>query len=380
MSVHNFDTRLIHGGASQHLDADGAAAGVTPAIELSTTFIRQDPRDAQEFIYSRSANPNRRALERRLASIESAFDAAAFASGSAAAMALFQTLPAHSHIIVTADAYYGVVMLLNDLVRKMGHEVSAIDTTRTDEILKNCRKNTRMIWLETPSNPQMQVSDIHAVAGIAHQHQAVLCCDNTVATSVLQNPLALGADFSMHSSTKFFGGHSDVTGGVIIAAEDSPQFQRLREIQALAGATPSPFDCWLLQRSLATLGLRVRHQNQTARALANFLEAHAAVETVLYPGLPSHPQADLIGRQMSGGGAVLSFLLKDGHEKALRVARSTRIIKQATSLGGVESLIEHRRSVEGDTSLSPDNLVRLSVGLEDVNDLTDDLAGALSAP
>ncbi|NNF18115.1 MAG: PLP-dependent transferase, partial [Gammaproteobacteria bacterium] len=254
MATGKFETRLIHGGDSE----PAAGAGVAPGIELSTTYVRADPRDTQEFTYGRSDNPNRRTLERRLASIENAFDAAAFASGSAAAMALFQTLPAGSHIIVTRDAYYGVIMLLNDLVIKMGHEVTPVDTSLPANV-ENCwQKNTRLVWLETPSNPQMRIADVAAIAQLTHRNGAVLCCDNTMATIVLQDPLALGADFTMHSSTKFIGGHSDITGGVIIAREDSEQFQRLREIQALAGSTPSPFDCWLLLRSLATLGLRVQ--------------------------------------------------------------------------------------------------------------------------
>ncbi|NNF17765.1 MAG: PLP-dependent transferase, partial [Gammaproteobacteria bacterium] len=216
-----------------------------------------------------------------------------------------------------------------------------------------------------------------AIAQLTHRNGAVLCCDNTMATIVLQDPLALGADFTMHSSTKFIGGHSDITGGVIIAREDSEQFQRLREIQALAGSTPSPFDCWLLLRSLATLGLRVQQQTNNAAQLAQFLHTHRSVDHVLYAGAPQHPQADLVAQQMCGGGAVLSFLVKDGRDSALQVARSTRIIKQATSLGGVESLIEHRLSVEGKTSLSPDSLLRLSVGLENVDDLCNDLEQAL---
>ena len=224
-----------------------------------------------------------------------------------------------------------------------------------------------------------RIADIALISELAHQHGALLCCDNTLATSVFQQPMNHGADFSMHSSTKFFGGHSDVTGGVLLAKTDSEIFQRVRQIQALSGAVPSPFDCWLLQRSIATLGVRVRHQSANASIIAQYLSRHSQVEKVLYAGHHDHPQAELIRTQMSGGGSILSILVKGGRQQALQVAGKTSIIKQATSLGGVESLIEHRHSVEGEHSLSPENLLRLSIGLEDKDDLIADLDQALSS-
>ncbi len=370
-----FDTRLIHGGATS---SPQPGDGVVPPIEMSTTFVRADPRDDQDYIYSRTNNPNRRALERRIASLENGIDALAFATGSAASMALFQSLPPGSHVLATRDAYFGTIVQLNDLVRGMGHEVTAVDTTSLSVIEAHWQPNTRMVWLETPSNPQMRITDIAATVQWAHAHGAQVCCDNTLATSVLQQPLALGADFSMHSTTKFFGGHSDVMGGVLIAREAGATLDALRHIQNIGGAVPAPFDCWLLLRSLATLGLRVRHQSGSAARIAQALTSHAQVERVLYAGNPQHKDRALIDRQMSGGGALLSLLMRGDATQALQVARATRVFKQATSLGGVESLIEHRHSVEGEHTVSPANLLRLSVGLEDVDDLIEDLEQALA--
>lgn len=369
-----FDTRLIHGGAAS---TPAPGDGVVPPIEMSTTFVRADPRDNQNFVYSRTDNPNRRALEQRIASLENGVDALAFATGSAASLALFQSLPPGSHVLATRDAYFGTIVQLNDLVRGMGHEVSAVDTTSQSALQEHWQANTRLVWLETPSNPQMRISDIAATVRWAHAHGAIVCCDNTLATSVLQQPLMHGADYSMHSSTKFFGGHSDVMGGVLIAREAGSTLDALRHIQNIGGAVPAPFDCWLLQRSLATLGLRVRHQSASAAHIAHKMATHAQVERVLYAGDPQHPDRALIDRQMKSGGALLSLLIRGDAAATIRVAQSTRVIKQATSLGGVESLIEHRHSVEGEHSVSPDNLLRLSVGLEDVHDLLEDLEQAL---
>ncbi len=375
-----FDTRLIHG----HTDAgdrDLPVRSVSPPIELSTTFERDDPRDDADFIYSRTNNPTRRQLESRLCGLESGAAAAAFASGSAASMALFQALPERSHIIVTGDAYFGTVLQLNQLVTRMGHTVSAVDTTDLSKIEQAWQDNTALVWLETPSNPQMRVSDIRAIAGFAHERGAKLCCDNTLATSVWQQPLTMGADFSMHSTTKFIGGHSDVLGGIIIARENDDLFARLRQIQQVGGAVPSPFDCWLILRSVATLSVRVRQQTLNANTIAHHFDGHARIKQVLYAGLESHPGYALNRTQMDAGGALLSLLIDGSTEAAIHVARNTRLIRQATSLGGVESLIEHRHSVEGATTVSPPNLLRLSIGLEHADDLITDLEQALaSAP
>ena len=374
--THKFDTRLVHG------DGTGAehgkkGKGVSPSIELSTTFVRDDPRNTDEYIYSRTDNPNRHMLEARVCALEDGAGAVAFATGSAASMALFQALPSNSHVIVTGDAYYGTVLQLNKLVTRMGHSVSAVDTTDIAHIERAWQDNTALVWLETPSNPQMRVSDIKAVATFAHERNARLCCDNTLATSLWQQPLQLGADFSMHSSTKFLGGHSDVLGGIIIANKKDDMYDVLREVQQVGGAVPSPFDCWLILRSIATLSVRVRRQTKSALVLAQHFDKHAGVEKVLYVGLENHPGYALNQTQMRQGGALLSLLVDGTAETAITVAKNTRLIKQATSLGGVESLMEHRYSVEGATSLSPPNLLRLSVGLEDPEDLIEDLEQAL---
>lgn len=377
--TNKFDTRLIHGLADT--DDDAPVKGVAPSIELSTTFERDDPRDDSDFIYSRTNNPTRQKLEARLCTLEGGAAAAAFASGSAASMALFQALPGGSHVIVTGDAYFGTILQLNQLVTRMGHTVSAVDTTDLAQIEQAWQDNTALVWLETPSNPQMRISDIRAVADFAHANGAKLCCDNTLATSVWQQPLASGADFSMHSTTKFIGGHSDVLGGVIIAKENDAMFARLRQVQQIGGAVPSPFDCWLILRSVATLAVRVRHQTRSADTLARHFDGHPRVQQVLYAGLESHPGFTVNQTQMRAGGALLSLLVEGSVETAIHIAKNTGLIKQATSLGGVESLIEHRHSVEGATSLSPPNLLRLSVGLEDPEDLIADLEQALdSAP
>ncbi len=324
-------------------------------------------------------NPNRLQLEQRLASIEEGADAAAFASGSAASLALFQSLPKRSHVIVTEDAYFGTVMQLEQLGADLGHTFSRVDTSDPQAVRQHLQENTRLLWVETPSNPLIRVADIAAHANIAKECGALLCVDNTVATSILQQPLQMGADFSMHSCSKYISGHTDVIGGAIIAKNDGNVWQKIRNIQAIGGAVPSPFDCWLQLRSLPTLALRVRQQCANALQVAKFLESHKAVESVLYPGLPSHPQAELVSQQMAMGGGLMSFLVVGSEENTLRVAASTRLITQATSLGGVESLIEHRKTVEGERSCSPDNLLRLSVGLENANDLIDDLNRALAS-
>ncbi len=371
-----FDTRLVHGDESASLPGK-KGKGVSPAIELSTTFVRDDPRSTDEYIYSRTDNPNRQMLETRVCALENGAGAVAFATGSAASMALFQALPTNSHVIVTGDAYYGTVLQLNKLVTRMGHSVSAVDTTDLTHIEQAWQDNTALVWLETPSNPQMRISDIKAVATFAHERNAKLCCDNTLATSLWQQPLKLGADFSMHSSTKFLGGHSDVLGGIIIAHKKDEMFDRIREVQQIGGAVPSPFDCWLILRSITTLSVRVRRQTKNALVLAQHFDKHEGVKQVLYVGLENHPGYALNQTQMGQGGALLSLLIEGTAETAIAVAKNTRLIKQATSLGGVESLIEHRHSVEGATSASPPNLLRLSVGLEDPEDLIQDLEQAL---
>jgi cystathionine gamma-synthase len=238
---------------------------------------------------------------------------------------------------------------------------------------------TRLVWIETPSNPMLNISDIETIAELAHGRGALVCCDNTFATPVWQRPFELGADLVMHSSTKYFGGHSDVMGGAVVTRDRGGLSDQLRDYQATAGNVPSPFDCWLVRRSLTTLTCRVRAQTHSAERLAHFLHRRPRVERVLYPGLESHAGHELARKQMSGFGAMLSFCVRGGRDEAFAVAARTKLFTRATSLGGVESLIEHRASIEGPHSVTPESLLRVSVGLENVEDLMADLDEALGA-
>jgi cystathionine gamma-synthase len=259
-----------------------------------------------------------------------------------------------------------------------GVDVSFVDMTDLDALARAVRDRTRLVWVETPSNPLLAVVDIAAAARIAHEAGALCACDNTFATPVLQHPLALGADLVMHSTTKYLSGHGDVTGGIVVAARYPGAFEKIRTLQVYGGGVPSPFDCWLLRRSIRTLPYRVRAHAEHALAVATFLAGHPRVEAVHYPGLPTHPGHDVARRQMAMFGGMLSFQVLGGRDDALAVAARVRIITRATSLGGVESLIEHRASIEPPGTKTPQNLLRLSVGLEHPDDLVDDLAQALA--
>jgi cystathionine gamma-synthase len=260
----------------------------------------------------------------------------------------------------------------------MGIEHTFIDMTNLDAVRGSITERTRLIWIETPSNPMLKLSDIAAIAQIAREHHALVCCDNTFATPVCQRPFDFGADLVMHSSTKYFGGHSDVTGGVIVTRRSGELLDRLRDYQGTAGSVPSPFDCWLIRRSLTTLVCRVRAQMDTAQKIAEFLSEQRGIERVFYPGLASHPGHALARQQMKGGfGAMLSFCVQGGRPEAFAFANRLKYFTRATSLGGVESLIEHRASIEGPHSITPENLLRISVGLEHADDLTADLRQAL---
>jgi cystathionine gamma-synthase len=255
--------------------------------------------------------------------------------------------------------------------------VDFVDPSRLEEVEAHVTPATRLIWIETPCNPTLKVTDIAAVAALAHEQGALLACDNTFATPIVQRPLELGADFVMHSSTKYFGGHSDVMGGAVIVRDSSPLATRIRTYQEIGGGVPSPFDCWLIRRSLATLPLRMRAQCANALEIARFLEQHRQVEQVFYPGLTSDPGHAVAAKQMRGFGAVVSVGVQGGATQAISVAARVRLFTRATSFGGVESLIEHRASVEGPESLTPVNLLRLSIGIEDAQDLIADLEQAL---
>ncbi|MGQ3058413.1 MAG: trans-sulfuration enzyme family protein [Nevskia sp.] len=371
------ETLAIHAG--RHPDA--ATGAVAPSPILSTTFARDaDGEYPHGHLYSRSGNPGRTALETLLAALERGATAAAFASGSAASLAVFQALSPGDHVIAPDDVYHGTRTQLRELLARWGLTHSLVDLTDLDAVRAAITPATRLIWAETPSNPLLKICDIAGLAELARAAGATLVVDSTFATPVIQQPLTLGADLVMHSTTKYLGGHSDVLGGALIARDASdPLFGRIRDLQTKGGAVPSPFDCWLLQRSIATLPLRVRAQTANAQAVAEFLAGHPAVERVHYPGLPGHAGHTLACRQMPGGfGAMLSFQVRGDHAAALAAVGKVKIFTRATSLGGIESLIEHRASVEGPYSTTPPNLLRVSVGLEHAEDLIADLGQALA--
>jgi cystathionine gamma-synthase len=367
------ETIAIHAG--NHTDQ--ATGAVVQPIIMSTTFERQEDGSFREgYIYSRSANPNRKSLEQVITRLEGGVDAAAFSSGNAAGMAVFQSLKPGTHIIAPDDMYHGLRNQLKQLFAGI-LEFDFVDIDDTEVLKANIKPNTGLIWIETPSNPLLKITDIKKVVALAKQHSIKVVCDNTFATPICQQPLLLGADLVMHSTTKYFGGHSDLMGGALITAENSEWWQKIRQVQEMGGAIPSPMDCYYLVRSIKTLPYRVRGHVQNAQLLAGFLNTHPAVERVLYPGLPSHPNHEVAKQQMSGFGGVLSFCLKDGRDEANRVINQLKLFTKATSLGGVESLIEHRATVEGPDTKTPFNLLRVSVGLEHIDDLIADLKQAL---
>jgi|SRR6185312_4038435 len=369
-----FETECVHAGRR----IDPATGAVAPPIHLSTTFERKPDYSPEGYIYGRSANPNREQLETCLMALEGGAAAMAFASGSAAASTVFQALKPDDHVICSRDAYHNILRILREVMTAWSLKVSFVDASDLDEVRSAVTAQTRLIWVESPSNPLLKITDLAAVADIAHQAGAWAVCDSTFASPVLQRPLAFGMDLVMHSATKYLGGHSDVVGGVLVARELGPLAERLRYLQGTGGAILSPFDCWLVLRGTATLDVRVRAQSENALKIARWLEQHRVVEKVLHPGLESHPQHALAKRQMSGFGAMLSFCVRGGETAAKQVAGKVKLFTRATSLGGVESLIEHRASVEGPESLTPKNLLRVSAGLEHPDDLIADLEQALA--
>ncbi len=362
------------------MDPDGASRAIAPPITLSTTFERgEDGSYPGGFDYSRSGNPNRAALEAALAALEGGPEAVAFPSGMAATFSVIFSLSPGDHVVAADDAYYGTGVLLRDSFAERGIEASFVDMTDLDAVRSAMRTHTRLVWMETPSNPLIRISDIEAIAGIAREGGAISCCDNTWATPLLQRPLDFGVDLVMHSTTKYFGGHSDVTGGAVIVREPGGTLDALRKIQKDGGLVPSPFDAWLTRRGLESLAARMAMHCANAMDLARFLDAHPRVERVHYPGLEDDPGHALAARQMSDFGGMLSFDVAGGQEEAFAVAAAVKVIARATSLGGTHSLIEHRASVEGPTTRAPENLLRMSVGLEHVDDLKEDLDRALAA-
>lgn len=362
------------------MDPDGTSRAIAPPITLSTTFERgKDGSYPGGFDYSRSGNPNRALLEAALAALEGGPEAVAFPSGMAATFAVIFSLAPGDHVVAEDAAYYGTGVLLRDSFAERGIEASFVDMTDLDAVRAAMRPNTRLVWMETPSNPLIRVSDIEALAGIAREGGAISCCDNTWATPLLQRPLDLGADLVMHSTTKYFGGHSDVTGGAVIVREPGGTLEALRKIQKDGGLVPSPFDAWLTRRGLESLAARMAMHCANAMEIARFLDAHPRVERVHYPGLEDDPGHALAARQMSGFGGMLAFDVVGGREEAFAVAAHVKVISRATSLGGTHSLIEHRASIEGTATRAPENLLRMSVGLEHADDLKEDLDRALAA-
>ncbi len=361
-----------------HEDNSGAVAnGICP----STTFKREVDGSYQSgYVYTRHSNPNRALLEQALAKLEGGAQAFAFASGMAAISAVLQTLKSGDHILLPDDAYYSVQLLAKDVFSRWGLSHTVVDMTDIASVKAAIRPKTALIWLESPSNPQLKISDIKALSDLAQAHGALCAIDNTWCTPILQKPLDLGVDVVMYSTTKYFGGHSDCLGGAVILSEslDKKWSEALKNVQNLSGAVPAPFDCWLMVRGMKTLPLRLKQQSQNAAALAEFLNQHPKIQAVHYPGLPSHPQHTLAKSQMTGVfGAMLSVQVGENSDEAMAVIGRLQLFTAATSLGGVESLIEHRKSVEGNLSVTPDNLLRISVGIEHIDDLIADWTQAL---
>jgi cystathionine gamma-synthase len=367
------ETLAVHAGQQ----IDSATGAVSPPIHLSTTFERDvDGAYSRGFMYTRNNNPNRQALEEGISAIEGGGGAAAFASGSGATMSILQSLAPGDHVLAHVDAYYGTTRLLREIFVRWGLKADFVDMSDLAAVKKTLRPNTKLAWMETPSNPLLKIVDLAAIAKIVHDAGALCVCDNTWAP-VLQRPFDLGADFVMHSTTKYFGGHCDVLGGVVVAKTDSDLFQRIKNIQYEGGAVPSPFDCWLILRGMRTLPWRMRAHSGNAAKIAQSLSKHRNVERVHYPGLATHPGHDIAKKQMSMFGGMLSLEVKGGRDAAMKVANRTKIFTRATSLGGVESLVEHRASIEGPGTQSPEGLLRLSIGLENADDLIEDLNQAL---
>ena len=367
------ETLAVHAGHA----VDKSTGAVAAPIQLSTTFEREaDGSYASGYSYSRSDNPNRRALEEAMAALEGGREAAAFGSGLAATAAVFQALRPGDHVIAPTEAYHGALKQLREIFVPWGLRVDFVEMTDLRAVEAAMQPATKLIWTETPSNPQLTITDLAAVAQIAHRAGALCACDNTWAP-IVQKPLALGLDLVVHSTTKYIGGHSDVTGGIVVARAESEIFSRIRLVQGSAGGVPSPFDCWMTLRGVRTLPWRMRAHSENALQVATFLAGHPRIERVNYPGLPSHPGHEIARRQMSTFSGMISFCVKGGREAALSVAAKLRIFIRATSLGGVESLIEHRASIAGESAATPQGLLRASIGLEHPDDLIEDLAQAL---
>lgn len=374
MTTHRPCTIAVHAG--NH--ADPATGAVAPPIHLATTF-RHGPAGERiaGYEYQREGDPTNDRLREALVALEGGASALTFASGMAAMTTLLESLPAGSRVLFPDDCYSGLRMLFSEFLPERGLLVDTVDMADLDAVRAACATPLAVLWIETPSNPLLKVCDIAALAEIGHAAGALVVVDNTFATPLLQRPLALGADVAMHSTTKYFGGHSDVLGGALVFARDDAFTNRVAHRLHVTGAVLAPFSAWLILRGCRSLGARMAMHCANARKLAEFLATHPAVERVNWPGLPAHPGHAVAAKQMRDFGAMLSVELRGGREAALAVAGRLRIFTNATSLGGCESLVEHRASVEGPNPRSPQNLLRVSVGLEDGDDLVADFAQAL---
>ncbi|MCA9862443.1 MAG: cystathionine gamma-synthase [Thermomicrobiales bacterium] len=372
-----FETRAIHAGQ----DPDPATGAIITPIYQTSTFVQQAVGEHQGYDYARTANPTRQALQEALASLEGGAWGLAYASGMAATQNVHYLLNPGDHILLTDDAYGGTHRFISRVWSRYGIDYSLVDMTDLDNVRAALRTNTRLVWAETPSNPYLKVIDIKGIADTLRDHPAKFMVDNTFASPYLQNPLALGADLVLHSTTKYIGGHSDTVGGAVIG-NDPEVFATMKFHQNAAGAVPGPFDVWLALRGIKTMAVRMERHSENAQAVAEFLAGHPAVERVFYPGLADHPGHDVAKRQMRGYSGMVSFTVKGDVNTALEVARGTRIFQLAESLGGVESLIEHpgqmtHASVAGTGAEVEDTLIRLSVGIENRDDLLQDLEQAL---
>ena len=372
----NIETIAVHSGRS----VDPVTGAITPPIHMSTTFEREaDGSYPHGFVYGRSGNPSRKLLEECVRDLEGGVAAAAFGSGMAAIMSVFQALSPGDHVIAPRDIYHGTARLLREVLARWNLDTSFVDMTDIDEVWQAIISSTRLLIIETPSNPLLKITDVAATAEVARQRGITCVCDNTWASPALQRCLDLGADLVVHSTTKYLGGHGDVTGGIVVSARQDGLFEEISRIQQQGGAVPSPFDCWLVLRGIRTLPYRMRAHSENAAKVATFLNGHPKVLEVYYPGLKGHPGHDVARRQMDLFGGMLSFRVQGGREAAFRVAAGTSLFVRATSLGSCESLIEHRASIEGPESGTPDDLLRVSVGLENADDLISDLEQALTA-
>ena len=383
MSSHGFATKAIHAGQ----EPDSATGAIITPIYATSTFVQERPGVHKGYEYSRRGNPTRSALENCLAALEEGVAGFAFASGLAAESVIIDTLPKGSHIIATDDLYGGTFRLFDKVKRELQDlEITYVDMTDESAVVQAIKSNTRLIWVETPTNPLLKIIDLEKIAVIATAHGLISVCDNTFASTYLQKPLTLGFDLVVHSATKYLNGHSDIVAGVIVARQDDEVTQRIRFLQNAIGSVLSPFDSFLLLRGLKTLAIRMEAHCANAHAIALYLEAHPKVRQVIYPGLPTSPYHQIATKQMKGYGGMVSFYLEGGAEETGQFLAAIRLFSLAESLGGVESLIEvpalmtHAsipKEVREQIGIG-DSLIRLSVGIEDLDDLLQDLEQALS--